>query len=55
MFADYEFGKKKKKTLRAVIFRTSHVVDRQLNYKNMTLDLILIHQIHHTFKNAVLM
>ena len=47
--------KKKEKTLRVVIFRTSHVVDRQLNYKNMTLDLILIHQIHYTFKTAVLM
>ena len=44
--------KKKKKALRAVIFRTSRDVDRQLtDYKN----IILIHQIHHTFKNAVLM
>ena len=43
---------KKKKALRAVIFRTSLDVDRQLtDYKN----IILIHQIHHTFKNAVLM
>ena len=40
---------------KAVIFRTSHDVDLQLNYKNITLDLVLIHQIHHTFKNAVLM
>ena len=30
-------------------------VNRQLNYKNITIDLVLIHQIHHTFKNAVLM
>ena len=42
----------KKKALRAVIFRTSHDFDRQLNYKNRSLDLVLI---HHTFKNAVVM
>ena len=51
MFDDYEFGKK---ALRALIFRTSHDVDRQLNDKNVTLDLVLIRQMHHTFKNAVL-
>ena len=32
----------RKISLTAVIFRTSHDVDRQLNYKNITLDLILI-------------
>ena len=44
-----------KKNLKSRDFPDFTVVDRQLNYKNMTLDLILIHQIHHTFKNAVLM
>ena len=45
----------KKKALRAVILWTSHHFDRQLNYKNISLDLVLIHQIRHTFKNGVLM
>ena len=40
MFEDYEFGKK---AFRALIFRTSHDVDRQLNDKNVTLDLVLIY------------
>ena len=48
----------KKKGLRAVIFWTSHDFDGQLNYNQyiyISLDLVLIHQIHHIFKHAVLM
>ena len=49
MFTDCEFDKIR---LKCRIFRTSHDVDRKLNYKNLTLDLALIHHLHHTFKNA---
>ena len=49
MFADCEFEKKR---LKCRIFQTSHDVDQKLNCKNLTLDLVLIHHSHHTFKNA---
>ena len=38
----FQIVNSKKISLRIVIFRTSHDVDLQLNYKNITLDLVLI-------------